>query len=148
MGWFLASGLLQGLPLAAGLGLVAALLCWALSLPKRLQALSEGGGPVLGISTHDNFEFARAKSLGAAMVGFGPVFDTSTKVLTRKPQGVDRLASAVKEFDLPVIAIGGIGEDTLDAVADTGVAMIAMIAYLDRLSTYEDVQVLAKRIRR
>jgi len=116
--------------------------------PKRLQALSEGGGPVLGISTHDNFEFARAKSLGAAMVGFGPVFDTSTKVLTRKPQGVDRLASAVKEFDLPVIAIGGIGEDTLDAVADTGVAMIAMIAYLDRLSTYEDVQVLAKRIRR
>jgi len=114
---------------------------------ERLRALAKGG-PVLGISTHDDAEFARAKRLGAAMVGFGPLFETSTKRLTRKPQGVARLAQAVRDYDLPVIAIGGIGEDTIDAVADTGVAMIAMIGYLDKLRTREDVEALEKRIRR
>jgi thiamine-phosphate pyrophosphorylase len=116
--------------------------------PERLRELSKSNGPVLGISTHDDAEFARAKDLGAAMVGFGPLFDTATKELKRKPQGVARLARAVKEFDLPVIAIGGIGEATLDAVADTGVAMIAMIAFLDGFKSLADVKALEKRILR
>jgi len=116
--------------------------------PERLKATVRDNGLVLGISTHDDAELARAKSLGAKMVGFGPLFDTATKRLRHKPHGVEALARAVREFGLPVIAIGGIGEETLDAVADTGVAMIAMIAYLERLQTHAQVHALQRRIAR
>lgn len=116
--------------------------------PERLKATVRDHGLALGISTHDDAELALAKSLGAKMVGFGPLFDTATKRLQHKPHGVEPLARAVREFGLPVIAIGGIGEETLDAVADTGVAMIAMIAYLERLETHAQVQALERRIAR
>jgi len=116
--------------------------------PERLKAAVREHGLALGISTHDDVELARAKALGARMVGFGPVFDTATKKLQHKPHGVEPLARAVREFGLPVIAIGGIGEETLDAVADTGVAMIAMIAYLERLETPAQVHALERRIAR
>jgi thiamine-phosphate pyrophosphorylase len=116
--------------------------------PERLRELAKTRGPVLGISTHDDAELARAKSVGAAMVGFGPLFATTTKELKRTPHGIAPLARAVREFGLPVVAIGGIGEDTLGAVADTGVAMIAMVAYLDRLTSKTQVDVLQRRIAR
>jgi thiamine-phosphate pyrophosphorylase len=116
--------------------------------PERLKAVVCEQGLALGISTHDDAELARAKSLGAAMVGFGPLFDTRTKQLKHKPHGLGPLVRAVREFGLPVIAIGGIGEETVDAVADTGVAMIAMVAYLDRLQTRGDVEALQRRIAR
>jgi len=115
--------------------------------PERLRALQHEG-LVLGISTHDNAELARAQDLGAAMAGFGPLFATGTKTLKHSPQGVARLAEAVRTAGLPLIAIGGIGEETLDAVADTGVAMIAMIAYLDRITTPAQLDALMRRIAR
>jgi thiamine-phosphate diphosphorylase len=116
--------------------------------PERLKATVRDNGLVLGISTHDDAELARAKSLGAKLVGFGPLFDTATKRLQHKPHGVQPLARAVREFGLPVVAIGGIGEATLDAVADTGVGMIAMIAYLELLKTRDQVDALQRRIAR
>lgn len=116
-------------------------------LPEHLRALQHDG-PVLGISTHDDAELARAKELGAAMAGFGPLFATDTKTLKHAPQGVARLAEAVRTAGVPLIAIGGIGEETLDAVADTGVAMIAMIAYLDRITTQAQLAALMRRIAR
>jgi len=115
--------------------------------PERLRALAHGG-PVLGVSTHDDGEIARARALGAALLGFGPLFPTGTKTLKHAPQGVARLAEMVRRIDLPLIAIGGIGENTLDAVADTGVALIALIAYLDRIATPVQLADLQRRIAR
>jgi thiamine-phosphate pyrophosphorylase len=115
--------------------------------PERLKEL-EHGGPVLGISTHDDAEILRAKALGALMLGFGPLFPTGTKSLKRQPHGIAPLARAVRSAGLPLIAIGGIGEETLDAVADTGVAMIAMIAYLDGITSRAQLDSLQRRIAR
>lgn len=120
--------------------------------PQRLKDLARRG-PALGISAHNDEEMARAKDLDAAMAGFGPMFPTGTKTLKHQPHGIAPLAQAVRRYQtasggIPLIAIGGIGEDTLDIVADTGVAMIAMIAYLDRLRTTAEVDALQRRIRR
>jgi thiamine-phosphate pyrophosphorylase len=116
--------------------------------PERVKSVVRDAGLALGVSTHDDAELARAKALGAALVGFGPLFDTRTKRLKHAPHGLGPLARAVREFGLPVIAIGGIGEQTLDAVADTGVAMIAMVAYLDGLTARGEVAALMRRIAR
>ncbi|HKI99321.1 MAG TPA: thiamine phosphate synthase [bacterium] len=102
----------------------------------------------VGISTHDDAELERAVAYGAAMVGFGPIFATGTKAVKHAPQGVERLRGMVRRAPLPVIAIGGITGDTLDAVADTGVPMVAMIAYLDRFADSAALQALMTRLYR
>jgi thiamine-phosphate pyrophosphorylase len=88
----------------------------------------------VGISTHSDKEIAIAKAYAPAMLGFGPIFATATKVVGHAPQGVARLAQVVRTAGLPIIAIGGITGENLSAVAETGCAYIAMIAYLDRFT--------------
>lgn len=102
----------------------------------------------VGISTHDDAEIARAKDFGAALLGFGPMFATGSKTVQHEPQGVERLRAVVGREPLPIIAIGGIAEPHLDAVADTGVAMVAMISYLDRFSDAAGLQGLMERLAR
>ncbi len=93
------------------------------------------GAPLrVGISTHTDEEIRRALELGAAAIGFGPVFATATKTLAHEPQGVARLKEVVAQAPVPVVAIGGIVPENLLPVAETGVAMIAMISALERFA--------------
>jgi thiamine-phosphate pyrophosphorylase len=105
-----------------------------------------GAAVKVGISTHSDEEIALAKRYRPALLGFGPVFATSSKELTHAPQGVERLREVVQTSGLPIIAIGGIGEENLDQAAATGCAYVAMIAYLDRCKTEADVKALMARL--
>lgn len=102
----------------------------------------------VGISTHDDAEIARALDCGAAMLGFGPIYATGTKEVLHAPQGVARLREVVRTVPRPVIAIGGITESRLGAVADTGVAMVAMISFLDRFHEPDGLRALMGRLAR
>ncbi len=101
----------------------------------------------LGISTHSDEQIQRAIDCGAAMVGFGPMFPTGSKETTHAPQGVARLREVVASCGLPVVAIGGINDSNLDGVVASGVAMVAMIAYLDQFTTPEQLRALMARMR-
>lgn len=101
----------------------------------------------LGISTHSDEEIEIARKFSACMIGFGPMFETDSKQITHPPQGVARLTQVVDSCGLPVVAIGGINDGNMDEVVKSGVAMVAMIAYLDRLETVEDVHALMHRLR-
>ena len=101
----------------------------------------------LGISTHSDEEMEHARQFSPAMIGFGPMFDTNTKQIKHAPQGVERLTGIAASSPVPVVAIGGINDDNMDEVVKTGVAMVAMIAYLDRLETVQDVHALMERLR-
>ncbi|HEX7926170.1 MAG TPA: thiamine phosphate synthase, partial [bacterium] len=48
-------------------------------------------GMAVGISTHSDEEIALAKTYAPAMLGFGPIFATSTKDVGHAPQGISRL---------------------------------------------------------
>lgn len=100
----------------------------------------------LGISTHSDEEIVRAREFGAANLGFGPMFPTTSKETKRPPQGVERLRRVVAEVALPIVAIGGINDANLEAVVGTGVAMVAMIAYLDHFTSHAEVQALMDRM--
>lgn len=102
----------------------------------------------VGISTHDDAEVQRALDYGAVMLGFGPIFSTATKDVTHGPQGIERLREMVQRAPRPLIAIGGITGETLGAVADTDVPMVAMIAYLDRFDDVAGLQSLMDALRR
>lgn len=83
---------------------------------------------LIGFSTDDPAEAARAVAAGADYIGCGAVFGTSSKadVASERigPEGVAAVAGAV---DVPVVAIGGITTENIHQLADTGAAGVAVI---------------------
>ncbi len=85
-------------------------------------------GTLVGRSTHDLEQLARAIDEGVDYVGFGPVFATRTKPNGLEPRGLAALRSMVEASPLPVVAIGGITQNSLAAIQDTGVHGWAVIS--------------------
>lgn len=85
------------------------------------DARARAGSLLIGVSTHDLDQVARAVAGGADYLGFGPVFGTTTKVNPDPTVGLDLLGAAVRAAgDVPVVAIGGITPAHAAAVAATG----------------------------
>ncbi len=78
-----------------------------------------------GRSAHTLSQVAAEQS--AAYIGFGPVFPTTTKTSPWSARGVSMLAEAVRLSPRPVVAIGGIGPENVDAVRAAGVAGWAVV---------------------
>jgi thiamine-phosphate pyrophosphorylase len=83
-------------------------------------------GPI-GVSTHDLAQLTRAIADGADLVGFGPVFATSTKKNPDPVVGLDGLAAACRAATVPVVAIGGIDRERARACFGVGAALVAAI---------------------
>lgn len=91
--------------------------------------LGQEDGPdpegVFGRSTHD---LQQVQNPGkAAYLGFGPVFASTTKAGARTPRGIEALRQAVLASKIPIVAIGGIDVETIEAVRETGVHSWAVI---------------------
>jgi thiamine-phosphate pyrophosphorylase len=99
-------------------------------LPSEIARRLLPPGSVVGVSTHD-FEAARGAFRDPACdyVAFGPVFASGTKA-GREPRGTEALSRVGRIKTKPLVAIGGITADTLDAVFDAGADCAAMIGGL------------------
>ena len=82
---------------------------------------------IVGVSAHSVEQALAAQAGGADYLGVGAVFATATKsdahVLPR-----ETLAEICRAVDIPVVAIGGIGEDNLLQLAGTGVDGAALVS--------------------
>jgi thiamine-phosphate pyrophosphorylase len=97
--------------------------------PREARALL--GEALLVGRTARSAEAARAAlAEGADHVGFGPVFASTTKPLDVSPLGLSALAAACAAVPAPVVAISGIGEANIAAVAQAGAAAAAVIGDL------------------
>ncbi len=97
--------------------------------PEAARAILPPGAPI-GVSTHDPEAAARAFACEAAdYVAFGPVFESPTKRI-RSARGLDALGRVAAAKTKPLVAIGGITLDRLDAVWDAGADAAAMIGAL------------------
>lgn len=81
----------------------------------------------IGRSTHSLDQALAAEAEGADYLGFGPVFQTTSKKNPDPVVGVEELREVVRQVSLPVVAIGGIDSQNIAMVKDTGVAAIAVI---------------------
>ncbi|NOZ25290.1 MAG: thiamine phosphate synthase [Nitrospirae bacterium] len=79
----------------------------------------------VGISTHDIEQALEAWRNGADYIGFGPVFETSTKE-AGTPRGLSLLRETASSIDIPVVAIGGINLENLREVLRHGAAAVAV----------------------
>ncbi|WP_024850168.1 thiamine phosphate synthase [Hydrogenovibrio kuenenii] len=81
----------------------------------------------LGISTHTQSEMTFALSVKPSYIAIGPVFETQSKMLDYETTGLSCLSQWVTKVKIPVVAIGGIDDDKLSKVVETGVEGVAMI---------------------
>jgi thiamine-phosphate pyrophosphorylase len=85
----------------------------------------------LGLSTHSLQQAKSACAEPIDYLAFGPVFGTHSKDSPGEPRGTDLLAEVVAlVHPRPVIAIGGIGLDNANRVAETGAAGMAVISVI------------------
>jgi thiamine-phosphate pyrophosphorylase len=90
-----------------------------------------GAAAILGVSTHDERQFARALEEPATYIAVGPIFGTRTKDTGYTPVGLE-LVRAARHLgpSVPIVAIGGITLDTAPAVLDAGATAVAVIGDL------------------
>ncbi len=88
-----------------------------------------GRSRILGRSVHTGEEIARERAVGVVdYLQFGPVFATPSKVRFGPPQGLRALSAAVEAAaPVPVVAVGGICEQTVAGVLEAGAGGVAVI---------------------
>jgi len=82
---------------------------------------------IIGVSTHSPRQAQDAISRGADYIGVGPIFSTRTKKDVCAPVGLEYLDYAVKNVNIPFVAIGGIKEHNITEIKARGAKMIAMV---------------------
>jgi len=82
---------------------------------------------LIGYSTDDPEEAARAEAAGASYLGCGTVHPTTSKGDAGHPIGLEGLDRVARGVNIPVIGIGGIGLAEAPGVAGTSAAGIAVM---------------------
>ena len=82
----------------------------------------------LGLSTHGYAEMVYADRFCPSYIAMGAVFPTNLKKMPTAPQGLGRLYQYAKLMShYPLVAIGGIDEDSIRAVSKSGVGSVAVV---------------------
>jgi thiamine-phosphate pyrophosphorylase len=90
---------------------------------------------LIGVSTHDVDQVARAVAAGADYLGFGPIFETKTKANPDPVQGIAGLRAAVAVArGTPIVAIGGIDASAVADVYAAGATAICAIRAVNHAS--------------
>jgi thiamine-phosphate pyrophosphorylase len=84
-------------------------------------------GFVIGVSCHSVEEAREAENAKADYIFFGPIFETPSKLPFGVPQGIQTLAEVCRAVAMPVVAIGGVGQENAAACIRAGAAGIAAI---------------------
>jgi hydroxymethylpyrimidine kinase / phosphomethylpyrimidine kinase / thiamine-phosphate diphosphorylase len=96
------------------------------SLCADLQAI-QNAGLRLGLSSHCYWEVARALTIAPSYVACGPLFPTRAKKMPWMAQGIDNLRYWVHAIPHPVVGIGGVTSENLNAIRATGCASASII---------------------
>ena len=86
----------------------------------------------LGISTHCEHEIMHTCALKPSYIALGPIFSTTSKIMSFIPHGIEKLRQYRSNLDYPIVAIGGINSTNIDAVVETGVRGIAVISAITK----------------
>ncbi len=97
------------------------------------------GEKIIGISTHNLEQAKAAEAGGADYIGFGPIFHTTTKD-AGKPVGIDGLSIVKKNVNIPVVAIGGINLDNIEAAISAGADAVAVASAICRGDSTENAE--------
>ena len=83
---------------------------------------------IIGASARTEEKILEAISAGADYIGFGPIYQTSSKPDAERPKGLEALQRMCEIAACPVIAIGGISAATTYEVIRAGAHGVAVIS--------------------
>ena len=95
--------------------------------PAEARAML-GPGRILGLSCETAQTVRDADPAVVDYLGLGPVFGTATKTDHAEPIGFDGLARLVALSRLPNVAIGGLKQDHINAIAASGADGMAVVS--------------------
>lgn len=102
-----------------------------------------GPDKIVGVSVQTVDQALAASEAGADYLGVGALFKTATK-----PEAADVCLDALLEIcrsvDMPVVAIGGLNEETVAALEGTGIAGAAVVS---ALFAAPDIRLAARGLR-
>jgi len=107
-------------------------------LPVALVQQIVGRTMLIGVSTHSIDQARQAVLDGADYIGAGPVFESATKEFSQFA-GLAYLQEVAAEIPIPAFAIGGITEDRLDEVLQTGIRRVAVSSALLKAENPKEV---------
>lgn len=85
----------------------------------NIHAISHAGIR-LGISTHTQEEIAKIECYNPSYIAIGPLFETHSKKLSYNTVGLKALKAWSTHLSCPLVVIGGIGSENIEAVVATG----------------------------
>jgi len=106
-------------------------------LPAKEARRLLGPKKIMGISVSTPEEAMRAEKEGADYVGFGHIFETSSKEKHSRPLGPEAIAAVKAAVGFPVVAIGGINRENAALTIASGASGIAVIAAISRTAEPE-----------
>ena len=102
-----------------------------------------GGGAIIGASARCVEQALEAQAQGADYLGVGAVFGTNTKN-DAKTISVDILKEICASVDIPVVAIGGVSENNIHLLKDSGISGVAVVS---ALFAKDDIKSAARELR-
>ena len=87
-----------------------------------------GADKIIGLSVGKQKQVLEAHLLDVDYIGISPVFATPTKTDTARPFGLDGLTTAIQRTIHPSVAIGGMNDETIAEVMQTGVNGVAVVS--------------------
>lgn len=87
-----------------------------------------GNSMVIGVSAESIDDAIEAEAGGADYIGISPVFTTTTKEDIATPLGLDGIRAIREVVRIPLVAIGGIGQDNAQDVMEAGADGVAVVS--------------------
>lgn len=104
------------------------------SLPASIVRQTCGDDFLIGVSTHSLEEARTASEMGADFVVFGPVFETESKRIFGRPQGLEKLREVAESLrGFPVVAIGGVDRENMSECLRAGASGVAAIRLFNNM---------------
>ena len=101
-------------------------------LPKADIAKIHEAGLYLGVSTSCYYEVAAALAVNPSYIACGPIYSTTSKIMSFNPQGIEQLKRWRRTLQYPLVAIGGINLERLPDILKTNVEGISLISAITK----------------
>ncbi len=111
------------------------------SLPAEVVRAEVAKPFLVGVSCHSLEEALAAESACADYLVLGPIFETLSKIQYGPPLGLAKLTEVTARVKVPVLALGGIRVECIQACLEAGAAGIAGIRI------FQDCESIAERVR-
>lgn len=98
-------------------------------LPIEVVRRLIGNDKILGVSAKDVGRAREAEKAGADYLGVGAIYPTKTKKNLARTS-IETLKTIVSSVEIPIVAIGGLKENNIDALRHTGVAGVSVVTEL------------------